>query len=770
MDSQHPHRQAIVGKRLGNRGLYRKFAATLILIIAGIALILSLRSHSDHRVTTEVLSGSELISGQPDVFVSVESGLVAGKNNLSLREQRLQAVKRAAIHRAQQEGMEGVSVKGRDEASSPPSPRPQSPANIGAFWAEGSSQKEDESGSLRKIGFKENRPLGYSLLNCSMALTMKTKVINLIAAWEICGLAGGSVSGPREAENPGSVACVKENKEYGCVVMVKMEVPPTYIIPRILNWGARPTVPASSYQKFDTISLGGDAPRAAIHSAIVKYVLSTEYQARVKTIMGANLTGIIIPAGGPKLVTNLLVTLKVLRGYHKSKLPVEVMWQSADEMDTKTWQKIQSLFSPIRGIDISTTPHPVPGLHRKGLSPKSYTGKVYSLLVSEFRHVLMIDADSMPTQPPEVFFLHPQYLSVGNMFWPSAWQDKVRDRGYTMHGLTPSETKKVINAGKGYSPRDTESGQVLIDRGKHLDVLEYLLWINSYPEKLKGSMWGDKDTFGLAFAVAGKAHLYFQVAVPPAGLFHWRKDMLLIKATQQKDWGWQLIGMLQHDTWGRPAFIHRTIDKYSPEKNPTNIELITAPITLRWSEYFLNHDNMGPTKGVPWDYVVPANAVTELVPTKTASWVHEVDGELVQDSFTFSDSSAPDTTKCPVPTFVSVWTMAANGLPIDLEPAMMEACLPVLERLLGPREYEHYKVKGWLEVPTLRYLDREHMSGLPKSWKASDASTPLPAWRPDFNGSAFCGPFCMAVKAAYQAHGWIMANKHAFPILKVHPK
>jgi hypothetical protein len=29
---------------------------------------------------------------------------------------------------------------------------------------------------------------------------------------------------------------------------------------------------------------------------------------------------------------------------------------------------------------------------------KSYTGKVYSLLVSEFRHVLMVDADSMPLQ------------------------------------------------------------------------------------------------------------------------------------------------------------------------------------------------------------------------------------------------------------------------------------------------------------------------------------------------------------------------------------
>jgi hypothetical protein len=32
------------------------------------------------------------------------------------------------------------------------------------------------------------------------------------------------------------------------------------------------------------------------------------------------------------------------------------------------------------------------------MSLTRYTGKVFSLLVSEFRHVLMVDADSMPVQ------------------------------------------------------------------------------------------------------------------------------------------------------------------------------------------------------------------------------------------------------------------------------------------------------------------------------------------------------------------------------------
>ena len=39
--------------------------------------------------------------------------------------------------------------------------------------------------------------------------------------------------------------------------------------------------------------------------------------------------------------------------------------------------------------------------------------------------------------------------------------------------------------------------------------------ICSFPKELTGLLWGDKDTFGIAFAAAGKAHLYSQVAVPP---------------------------------------------------------------------------------------------------------------------------------------------------------------------------------------------------------------------------------------------------------------
>lgn len=67
--------------------------------------------------------------------------------------------------------------------------------------------------------------------------------------------------------------------------------------------------------------------------------------------------------------------------------------------------------------------------------------------------------------------------------------------------------------------------------------------------------------------------------------------------------------------------------------------------------------------------------------------VYEGGGELFRDPLTFSDDSGSSgagsqkqeqdkakqqqkavSAMCPVPTFVSLWTMRANGLPIDLSP------------------------------------------------------------------------------------------------------
>ncbi len=74
----------------------------------------------------------------------------------------------------------------------------------------------------------------------------------------------------------------------------------------------------------------------------------------------------------------------------------------------------------------------------------------------------------------------------------------------------------MLSAGKGQlSQRNTESGQLLLDLVRHADVAEWALWVNTYGDDIYKAVWGDKDTWSLAFGVAGKAHAFNQLQVGP---------------------------------------------------------------------------------------------------------------------------------------------------------------------------------------------------------------------------------------------------------------
>ena len=47
----------------------------------------------------------------------------------------------------------------------------------------------------------------------------------------------------------------------------------------------------------------------------------------------------------------------------------------------------------------------------------------------------------------------------------------------------------------------------------HADALEWLWFVNSHAEVVYKLMYGDKDTFRLAFALAGKSDYFEQVRV-----------------------------------------------------------------------------------------------------------------------------------------------------------------------------------------------------------------------------------------------------------------
>ncbi|MEW5300008.1 MAG: hypothetical protein WDW36_002972 [Sanguina aurantia] len=434
---------------------------------------------------------------------------------------------------------------------------------------------------------------------------------------------------------------------------------------------------------------------------------------------------------------------------------------------------------------------------------RSYTGKVFSLLQTQFKEALLLDADSMPLQQPDFFFQHPEYLAHGSLFFPDAWTHAVRDEAFSTFGLDPGSTREKLTAGKSYGRRDTESGQFVIDVCRHLDALEYVFWINAYPAMYQSYMWGDKDSFGLGFASAGKASHFIQVAVPPVtNLVHptflrsmrvlmWSlantpeppppssgspilsksppcTPTLLQLVSSSGRWiccsskqrgarvpGWQLIGFLQHDSWGRPAFLHRTINKYRLDETPSALQLISAPMPRKWVEYFLAHENQGPTRGVPWDYVVPDSAFQRLSINPAVHRAHE--GKDHPDEKA-SLLSGP----CPAATFLDYWQMRESSLPIDRDLELEQTCLPFLGRMLGEAGLSEYQEKGWIENPQLQFLNAECLEGV-----AHAAPSPIPAMgMGDLLKPPVEGPFVVAVRAAYEALDWLHAHAQEFPIVR----
>eukprot|EP00798_Chlamydomonas_sp_ICE-L_P010063 gene10063-7957_t len=538
---------------------------------------------------------------------------------------------------------------------------------------------------------------------------------------------------------------------------------PHALFPSIETILPRPNLDPSSY----TIPIKhGSSRNKALHK-LREYISSEGFRERMNATAAAGTRGILINAGGSKLVADLIISLKVIRETFKCGLPIEVAWQGPHEMDAQTWYNLQKQYGPLRGFDIQSEPNPSAEFHQH-VQLEKYVGKVYSLLLSNFSEVLMLDADCIPVQHPETWFSHPEYKRVGNLFWPDAWTDKVHDTLYSDFGLNET-AKALLLQGRGYSKRDTESGQLVINRGRHLDTLEYIFFINSFPGLVQESAWGDKDTYAVGFALAGKAHEFSQSPVPPGGLFAWRKDMLLIKSTEEKTWGWQLLGFLQFDNWGRAAFIHRTINKFDVDKTPWNIELVSAPMPRRWAEYYLVQVNPGPTKGIPWDYVVPASSVSVLTIPPTLQEFSFSNDSWHEDASQLVSSIAQG---CPVPTFLSYWQMREACLPVGVDDELDKICEPFLNQTLGAKVLKYSK-KGWLTNPQLKYLDADHMtSGTYFTYDSklevkvgAEIEPPIPAWRPDFHHPLVRSNLSTVVLASYEAHSWMLENMADFPIL-----
>jgi len=165
-----------------------------------------------------------------------------------------------------------------------------------------------------------------------------------------------------------------------------------------------------------------------------------------------------------------------------------------------------------------------------------WESKCAALLACPYAEALFLDADNVPVRDPSFLFDDQRYQQAGAIFWPD---------------LPPENRKEWVPADVwhncGMSSQNVqafESGQLLVNKAKCWAELQVCKHINEHSDRYYQIIFGDKDTFLLAWhKVAQVRERPVQYVLPRNGA------------------GWNGGAILQHDLDGGVLFEHGAQNK-----------------------------------------------------------------------------------------------------------------------------------------------------------------------------------------------------------------
>ena len=185
-----------------------------------------------------------------------------------------------------------------------------------------------------------------------------------------------------------------------------------------------------------------------------------------------------------------------------STLPIQIAYAGDDDLPLEYREKLMSLGNDIETMDLlrlidDTT---------MDLAHGTFAIKPMAMLLSSFEQVMIVDADAIFLQPPEVLFKSKRYQDTGTYFfhdrlmYPNGFPE--RHAWYNSHLRFNQPSASLLNLTsykEGYSD-EQESGVVLLDKGRTpvLLGLLHICWQNSAAGR-EHMIWteGDKETFWL---------------------------------------------------------------------------------------------------------------------------------------------------------------------------------------------------------------------------------------------------------------------------------
>ncbi|GAA5916742.1 uncharacterized protein JCM6883_000015 [Sporobolomyces salmoneus] len=195
--------------------------------------------------------------------------------------------------------------------------------------------------------------------------------------------------------------------------------------------------------------------------------------------------GLVWTAGNADTFDRVLVSLRLLRNTHDCHLPAEIFHfpsESPSEDQRREFVSLDAKLISLESLDKEPTSGRTKSFHIKG---SAFTS-------SSFTEILYLDSDSIPTRSPEFLFDSKEFKKFGAVFWPDFWKDGKENAIWRILGIQCRDEWSM------------ESGQVLIDKTRHLDALVLLEhWLKDWRFWFRFSD-GDKDLLRYAFLLLRK--------------------------------------------------------------------------------------------------------------------------------------------------------------------------------------------------------------------------------------------------------------------------
>ena len=218
--------------------------------------------------------------------------------------------------------------------------------------------------------------------------------------------------------------------------------------------------------------------------------------------------GIVMTSGNEDIHYSI-VNIRLLRKVLNCQLPIEFFYFGNEDLHPE-YQKRLQVFDNVKLIDVS-----------KLYLDSTIVGfpmKLFSILLSSFEEVMLLDADAFFFRNPEELFDHDLFQSTGALFFRdrSIRYNYFEDPGIRklLLALTLGNLSEKVMAERVWTRKtqhEMEAGVVLWNKKQHFVAMLVACTLNSKPfsDIVYQRVLGDKETFWLAHEALGEPYEWY---------------------------------------------------------------------------------------------------------------------------------------------------------------------------------------------------------------------------------------------------------------------